>query len=149
MNPAGAAAQTAPAQGSGSPPVRTGRLLTTRLNVRDLAASLRFFSEGLGLREQSRFSPSKGSVEVSLGDPGDPLPAGIMLLNRESRTRPYDPGEWGTVVMQVKDVNAIANRVAGAGGKLVRPPGESSAAPVIVAVVEDPDGHQFELVQFK
>ena len=128
---------------------RTGRLLVTRLNVRDLAASLRFFSEGLGLREQGRFAPSKGTVEVTVGDPGNPLPGGIMLLHRESRTTPYNPGEWGTVVLEVKDVKATAASAVGAGGKLVRPPADSPAAPVIVAVVEDPDGHQFELVQFK
>ncbi|HEV3061321.1 MAG TPA: VOC family protein [Vicinamibacterales bacterium] len=128
---------------------RTGRLLVTRLNVRDLAASLRFFTEGLGLSEQSRFSPSKGSIEVTIGDRSNPLPAGIMLLHRESRTTPYDPGEWGTVVLEVKDVNVSAANAARAGGKLIRPPADSPAAPVIVAVVEDPDGHQFELVQFK
>ncbi len=128
---------------------RTGRLLLTRLNVRDLAASLRFFGEGLGLSEQSRFSPSKGSIEVTVGDPTNPLPAGIMLLYRESRTAPYEPGEWGTVVLEVRDVRASAANAARAGGKLVRPPADSSAAAVIVAVVQDPDGHQFELVQFK
>ena len=140
--------QTAGAQ-QPQAPKRTGRLLVTRLNVRDLAASLRFFSEGLGLKEQSRFSPSKGTIEVSLGDPAHPLPSPIMLLHRESSTTPVEPGHSWSIVIEVKDVKALAASVVRAGGKVVRPPGDVASAPVIVAVVEDPDGHHFELVQFK
>src|SRR5262249_30886820 len=147
--PIAAQAQGAKGGETPKPAARTGRLLVTRLNVRDLAVSLKFFAEGLGLTEQSRFSPSKGSIEVSLGDPSHPLPSTIMLINRESRTTPYDPGEWGPVVMEVKDVRTVAANAARAGGKLVRQPADSPAAAVITAVVQDPDGHQFELVQFK
>ncbi|MEQ1761070.1 MAG: VOC family protein [Vicinamibacterales bacterium] len=142
-------APSRPAAGAPSGNTRTGRLLLTRLNVRDLDASLRFFSEGLGLKEVSRFSPSKGTAEVSLGDPAHPLPSTIMLVHRESRTAPYSPGEWGTVVMEVRDVKLTADAVARAGGKVIRAPAGSAAAPVIVAFVADPDGHEFELVQFK
>lgn len=128
---------------------RQGRLLITRLNVRNLDAALRFFGDGLGLREQSRFSPSKGTTEVSLGEPSHPLPAAIMLLHRESRTTPYSPGDGANIVMEVKDVKAVAEAVTRAGGTVIRAPAGSAAAPVIVAVVADPEGHQFELVQFK
>ena len=144
-----AATPTSPAGAAGAGARRQGRLLVTRLNVRDLEASLRFFAEGLGLKEQSRFSPSKGTVEVTLGDTAHPLPSSIMLVHRESRTTPYSAGEWGTVVLEVKDVKAVAAAVAASGGKVERPPADSSAGPVIVSFVTDPDGHQFELVQFK
>ena len=128
---------------------RPGRLLITALNVRDLAAALRFFIDGLGMTEQGRHVPSKDVVEVTVGYPDNPLPAGIMLIHRKTRAAPYDRGEWGRIILEVKDVKATAASAGLAGGKLVRPPGDVASAPVIVAVVEDPDGHQFELVQFK
>jgi catechol 2,3-dioxygenase-like lactoylglutathione lyase family enzyme len=132
-----------------APGSRAGRLLLTRLNVRDLDVSLRFFAEGLGLREVGRLTPSKGTMEVSLGDPAFPLPSPIMLIHRSARATPYSPGEWGSVVMEVKDAAAATAAVVRAGGKVTRESAPSSAGPVIVAFVQDPDGHEFELVQFK
>ena len=128
---------------------RPGRLLITALNVRDLATALRFFTEGLGMTEQGRHVPSKDVVEVTVGYTDNPLPAGLMLIHRQTRTAPYERGEWGRIILEVEDVNATAASAVRAGGKLVRPPGDVASAPVVVAVVEGPDGHHFELVQFK
>ena len=127
---------------------RAGRLFITTLNVRDLGTALRFFTEGLGMREQSRHVPGKGVVEVSLGYSEEPR-LGLMLLHREAHTAPYERGEWGKVILEVKDLRATTERVSRAGGTVVRPPREVASAPVLNAIVEDPDGHTFELVQFK
>ena len=128
---------------------RSGRLFITTLNVRDLGAALRFFTEGLGMREQGRHVPGKGVVEVSLGYSDEPARTGLMLLHREAHTAPDERGEWGKVILEVKDLQATADNVVRAGGKVVRPPREVASAPVLNAIVEDPDGHTFELVQFK
>ena len=125
------------------------RLMNTTLNVRDLAASLRFFTEGLGMRERGRHVPSKGVTEVSLGYGDEGNGALIMLAHREARTTPYERGEWGRLIFEVVDVRATVDRVVRAGGKLARGAADVASAPVVVAIVEDPDGHQFELVQFK
>ncbi len=138
---------------AGQPPApggtRSGRLFITTLNVRDLSAALRFFTEGLGMRELGRHVPGKGVVEVSLGYGDEPARMGLMLLHREERTTPYERGEWGKVILEVKDLRATTESVARAGGTVVRPPREVASAPVLNAIVEDPDGHSFELVQFK
>ena len=128
---------------------RSGRLFITTLNVRDLSAALRFFTEGLGMREQSRHVPGKGVVEVSLGYSDEPARMGLMLLHREAHTAPYERGDWGKVILEVKNLRATTENVTRAGGKVVRAPREVASAPVLNAMVEDPDGHTFELVQFK
>lgn len=128
---------------------RNGRLFVTTLNVVDLSAALRFFVDGLGMREQGRHIPAKGVIEVSLGYADEPLRSGLMLLHRESQATPYQRGEWGKVILEVPDLQATTARVARAGGTIVRAVREVASAPVLNAIVEDPDGHVFELIQFK
>jgi predicted enzyme related to lactoylglutathione lyase len=101
------------------------------------------------MHERGRHIPADGVTEVSIGYTNEPQRAELMLAHRRARTTAYERGEWGRVILEVRDVRTTVMNVARAGGKLVRPPGDVESAPVIVAVVEDPDGHQFELVQFK
>jgi catechol 2,3-dioxygenase-like lactoylglutathione lyase family enzyme len=131
-------------------PTVTGKNLiySVGLNVEDMNRALKFFTEGLGMKERSRFAPSPGTLEVWVGY-GNDRESEIMLVSSNARTRPVDVGDWGRMVLYVTDVRAIADSVVKVGvGKIVRPPSAQPANKVTTLNLEDPDGHRLELVEF-
>jgi lactoylglutathione lyase len=128
----------------------TGKNLihSTGLNVADMDRALKFFIDGLGMTEQNRFAPSPATLEVWVGYANN-RESDIMLVHSKNRTGPVAVGEWGRMVLYVKDVRAMVDSVARAGvGKLLRGPSAQPANKVTTANVESPDGHRIELVQF-
>lgn len=131
----------------------TNRIINTTLNVRDLDRALKFYVEGLGMHEKNRRRASKDITELSLGY-GDNRLAELMLVHNRAQSALASeevrfPGSWGRIILEVKDLKATLENVAKAGGKVTRQPAPNATVPVIVGGAEDPDGHPFELVQFK
>jgi lactoylglutathione lyase len=138
----------------------SNRIINTTLNVADLDHALVFFTRGLGMHEKNRRVAGPGVTELSIGYSDEAGIPELMLVHSTrqgsgaSRTESAQPpspasADWGHVILQVKDVKTVCDRVAASGGKVIRAPAETASAPVIVAFVQDPDGHRFELVQFK
>ena len=128
---------------------RGDRIINTTLNVLDLDRAIKFFTEGLGMRVKGRRAASSTVTEVSIGYSEEPGRAELMLMHNKNRSAAYAPGEWGRIIIQVSDIAATADRVVKAGGKVVRPPTPIASAPYIVGMMEDPDGHAFEVIQPK
>ncbi len=144
----------AAAQGGRAAPAN--RIINTTLNVADLDRAMIFFSRGLGMHERGRRSAGPGVTEVSIGYSDDPRIPELMLVERRAGSTspapggtPPAPGGWGRVILEVKDINAIGESVVMHGGTLIRGARKAPSAPVITAIVEDPDGHRFELVQYQ
>jgi catechol 2,3-dioxygenase-like lactoylglutathione lyase family enzyme len=140
----------APASRDDRRPSVTGKNLiySTGLNVADLDRALKFFTEGLGMRERSRFAPSPTTLEVWVGY-GNDRESEIMLVYSKTRTAPIAGGDWGRMVLYVKDVRAMVDNVVKTGvGSVLRAPAAQPANKVTTAHVEDPDGHKIELVEF-
>src|SRR5262249_16860835 len=132
------------------------RIINTTLRVRDLDRALKFYVEGLGMHERNRRMASKDVTELSVGYSNDARVAELMLVHNKAQSAAASAeaqsaasSAWGHIILEVKDVKATIENVAKAGGKVIRQPCPTASVPVIVAFVEDPDGHQFELVQFK
>jgi lactoylglutathione lyase len=120
------------------------RYLHTMVRVRDLPAALRFFCEGLGLREIRRRDDEKGRYTlVFLGEhPSGDSPQ-IELTYNWDQTDPYSEGRnFGHVAYEVEDIYAACRRLIDCGYPISRPPRDGR-----MAFVRSPDAISVELLQ--
>jgi lactoylglutathione lyase len=119
------------------------------VRVKDLDASLRFYCEGLGLREMYRMENEKGRFTlVFLAAPGDADKAKERKAPLVELTFNWDPEDYqggrnfGHLAYQVDDIYAACQRLADLGVTINRPPRDGH-----MAFVRSPDGISVELLQ--
>ena len=119
------------------------RYLHTMIRVRDLPAALRFFCEGLGLRELRRRDNDKGRFTlVFLGEKDGDSPQ-IELTHNWDHTEPYTVGRnFGHVAYEVDDIYGACQRFIAAGYPISRPPRDGR-----MAFIRSPDLISVELLQ--
>lgn len=119
------------------------RYLHTMIRVRDLAAALRFFCDGLGLREIRRRDHDQGRFTlVFLGEGGGDGPQ-IELTHNWDQREPYGGGRnFGHLAYEVDDIYAACQRFADLGYVISRPPRDGR-----MAFVRSPDQISVELLQ--
>ena len=120
------------------------RYLHTMVRVRDLDAALRFFCEGLGLREIRRRDEERGRFTlVFLGlDPAADSPQ-VELTYNWDQSEPYTSGRnFGHVAYEVEDIYAACQRMMDLGYTINRPPRDGR-----MAFVRSPDLISVELLQ--
>jgi lactoylglutathione lyase len=112
------------------------------VRVTDLAASLRFYCEGLGLREVRRREVPQGRYTlVFLAAPGDE--AAQVELTHNWDPEAYTGGRnFGHLAYAVGDIYAACARLAALGVTVNRPPRDGR-----MAFVRSPDGISVELLQ--
>jgi lactoylglutathione lyase len=118
------------------------RYLHTMVRVTDLDASLRFYCDGLGLREVRRMENEKGRFTlVFLAAPGDEDAQVELTYN-------WDPEDYGIgrafghLAYEVDDVYATCQHLMNMGVTIHRPPREGR-----MAFVRSPDNISIELLQ--
>jgi lactoylglutathione lyase len=122
------------------------RYLHTMIRVRDLDAALRFFCEGLGLREVRRRDHEAGRFTlVFLAEPGAAAAdtPQLELTHNWDQTEPYSVGRhFGHVAYEVDDIHAACQRLVDLGYAISRPPRDGR-----MAFVRSPDQISVELLQ--
>lgn len=131
--------------------------LHAMVRVGDLDAAVRFFGEGLGLKEIRRNDYPQGRYTLAfLASPDDmarggfdgserPLPAGLPMveLTHNWDEREYAGGRnFGHLAYRVSDIYAACARFAAMGVTINRPPRDGR-----MAFVRSPDGISIELLQ--
>jgi lactoylglutathione lyase len=119
------------------------RYLHTMVRVRDLPAALRFFCEGLGLREMRRRDHEQGRFTlVFLGEHEGDSPQIELTYNWDQKD-PYSGGRnFGHVAYEVDDIYAACQRFIDLGYQISRPPRDGR-----MAFVRSPDLISVELLQ--
>jgi len=120
------------------------RYLHTMVRVLDLPAALRFFCDGLGLREIRRRDSEQGRFTlVFLGvDPDTDSPQ-IELTHNWDQAEPYGGGRnFGHLAYEVDDIYAACQRLLDLGYPISRPPRDGR-----MAFVRSPDLISVELLQ--
>ena len=119
------------------------RYLHTMIRVHDLAATLRFFCEGLGLRETRRKDNAAGKFTlVFLAAPQSP-DAEIELTHNWGSTEDYGSARnFGHLAFAVEDIYATCAHLAAMGVTINRPPRDGH-----MAFVRSPDNISIELLQ--
>ena len=118
------------------------RYLHTRVRVRDLEASLRFYVDALGLREVRRREVPQGRFTlVFLAAPESPDAEVELTFNWDDEA--YAGGRnFGHLAFEVDDIHSACERLQAHGVTINRPPRDGR-----MAFVRSPDGISIELLQ--
>lgn len=118
------------------------KYLHTMVRVTDLAQSLSFYCDKLGLREVRRTENEKGRFTlVFLAAPGDDEAQVELTYNWNPEA--YTGGRnFGHLAYEVDDVYAVCQRLADKGVTINRPPRDGR-----MAFVRSPDNISIELLQ--
>lgn len=132
--------------------------LHAMVRISDVDASLRFYCEGLGLKEVRRRDSEKGRFTlIFLASPDDlaragieadfdgALPAGLPMIELTYNWDPEDYSggrNFGHLAWRVADIYALCARLEGMGYVIHRPPRDGR-----MAFVKSPDGISIELLQ--
>jgi lactoylglutathione lyase len=118
------------------------KYLHTMVRVTDVAQSLRFFCDALGLKEVRRYESQEGRFTlIYLAAPGDEDAQVELTWN-------WDPEQYGIgrafghLAYQVDDIYAACQRLADHGVTILRPPRDGR-----MAFVRSPDQISIELLQ--
>jgi lactoylglutathione lyase len=119
------------------------KYLHSMIRVRDLDATLRFFREGLGLREVRRTDNASGKFTlVFLSAPESP-DAEIELTHNWGSTEDYGSARnFGHLAFRVDDIYATCAHLQAMGVTINRPPRDGH-----MAFVRSPDLISIELLQ--
>jgi len=123
------------------------RYLHTMVRVGDLDASLRFYCEGLGLRERRRMENAAGRFTLVFLSADETPDAEVELTfnwpNDDGATEDYGSARnFGHLAFRVDDVYATCARLQALGYTIHRPPRDGH-----MAFVRSPDLISVELLQ--
>lgn len=118
------------------------KYLHTMVRVTNLDASLRFYCDGLGLRELRRIDNDKGRYTlVFVAAPGDDAAQLELTYNWDPEA--YAGGRnFGHVAYRVENIYATCQRLLDLGVTINRPPRDGH-----MAFVRSPDGISIEILQ--
>ena len=119
------------------------KYLHTMIRVRDLDATLRFFCEGLGLREARRMDNPAGKYTLVFLAADETPEAEIELTYNWDSDEDYGSARnFGHLAFRVADIHATCARLQSMGYTIHRPPRDGH-----MAFVRSPDLVSVELLQ--
>jgi lactoylglutathione lyase len=119
------------------------KYLHTMVRVSDLDASLRFYCEGLGLKEVRRMENSAGRFTLVFLSADETPTAEIELTHNWDPEPEYGSSRnFGHLAFRVDDLYAVCERLQAMGYAINRPPRDGH-----MAFVRSPDLISIELLQ--
>jgi lactoylglutathione lyase len=124
------------------------RLLHTMLRVGDLARSVDFYTNVLGMRVLRTTDRPDQKYSLAFVGYGDEREQAVLELTYNYGVERYELGTaYGHVAIEVDDAKAACEAVRAKGGKVTREAGPVKGGTTVIAFVEDPDGYKIELIQ--
>jgi lactoylglutathione lyase len=124
--------------------------LHTMLRVRDLDASVNFYTKFLGMQELRRTEVPEGKYTLVFVGYGGEEDHTVLELTYNWGVDHYELGSaFGHLALGVPDIYATCEKLAAAGVKIPRPPGPVQFGTTVIAFIEDPDGYKIELIERK
>ena len=119
------------------------KYLHSMVRVRDLDASLKFYCEGLGLREVRRMDNPQGKFTLIFLSAPDSPEAEIELTHNWGSEEDYGSARnFGHLAFRVDDIHATCAHLQAMGVTINRPPRDGH-----MAFVRSPDLISIELLQ--
>ncbi|GAA4532922.1 lactoylglutathione lyase [Chelativorans composti] len=124
------------------------RIMHTMLRVKDLDASIRFYTEVLGMNLLRKLDFPEGKFTLAFVGYGPEEETAVLELTYNYDHGPYDLGSgYGHIALETKDIYATVEKLRAAGAQIVREPGPMKHGKTHIAFIKDPDGYMIELVQ--
>ncbi len=125
------------------------RYLHTMLRVRNLDASVDFYTRLMGMTELRRREVPDGKYTLVFVGYGDEASHTVLELTYNwGQDDGYDLGTgFGHLAIGAADVAATCAELRAAGVRITREPGPVKFGTTIIAFIEDPDGYKIELIQ--
>lgn len=124
--------------------------LHTMLRVRDLEASVKFYTGFLGMKELRRHEVPAGEYTLVFVGYGDETSHTVLELTYNWGKHDYEIGTaFGHLALGVPDIYATCDRLRESGVKITREPGPVKFGTTVIAFIEDPDGYKIELIERK
>ena len=130
------------------------RLLHTMVRVRDVDASLDFYTNLLGMKVRRRADYEDGRFSlIYLGYNDETEGAVLELTDNWDDHDPYSHGSgYGHIAIGADDIFALCEKLEAAGVNVTRAPGPlanpDGETHINIAFIEDPDGYKIELIQY-
>ena len=124
------------------------RILHTMIRVGDLARSIDFYTNALGMKllRQSDYPDGKFTLAFLGYGPEDTHPAIELTYNYGVGS--YEIGTaFGHIAIGVADIRAACDKIRAAGGRITREPGPMKHGTTVIAFATDPDGYKVELIE--
>lgn len=119
------------------------KYLHSMVRVRDLDASLKFYCDGLGLREARRRDVPQGRFTLVFLSAPDSPEAEIELTHNWDSNEAYGSARnFGHLAFRVDDIHALCSHLQAMGITINRPPRDGH-----MAFVRSPDLISIELLQ--
>ena len=130
---------------------RKFRFLHTMIRVKDLDASIDFYSRHLGMELLRKRDFPDGRFTLAFLGYGDEADNTVIELTHNwDQGEAYDQGNaFGHLAVAVPDVYATCADLEREGVKIPRPPGpmKFGGGTTAMAFIEDPVGYKIELIQ--
>jgi lactoylglutathione lyase len=124
--------------------------LHTMLRVRDLDASIKFYTSLLGMKELRRTDVPDGKYTLAFVGYGNEDSHTVLELTYNYGTDHYEIGTaFGHLALGVPDIYATCDKLRQAGVKISREPGPVKFGTTVIAFIDDPDGYKIELIERK
>lgn len=126
------------------------RVLHTMLRVGDLARSIEFYTEILGMRLLRQQDYPDGKFTLAFVGFAPESEQAVIELRYNYGVDRYELGTaFGHIALEVEDAYRACDEIRQRGGKVVRAAGPMKHGRTVIAFVEDPDGYRIELIQRK
>lgn len=123
------------------------RILHTMLRTGDLARSIQFYTEVLGMRLLRQKDYPAGKFTLAFLGYGDESDHTVIELTYNWGVDRYEIGTgYGHIAIEVDDVYQATAEVRHRGGKILREAGPMNAGTTLISFIEDPDGYPVELI---
>ncbi|MFP4155024.1 MAG: lactoylglutathione lyase [Halothiobacillaceae bacterium] len=123
------------------------RILHTMLRCGNLDASIKFYTEVLGMQLLRQKDYPEGKFTLAFLGYGPEEDSTVIELTYNWGVDHYDLGDgYGHIAIEVDDVYQATDEIRRRGGKILREAGPMNAGTTIIAFVEDPDGYPIELI---
>ena len=125
------------------------KYLHTMIRIKNVDESLKFFCEGLGLKETRRMEDEKGRYTlIFLAAPNDDKAEIELTYNWDKKSEDYELGDkYGHIAIGVKDIHLICQGLENNGCKVTTKPKTMKNSNTVLAFIEDPDGYKIELIE--
>lgn len=124
------------------------RILHTMIRVADLDQSIKFYTDGLGMKLLRKKDYPGGEFTLAFLGYEDESKAAAIELTYNWGTKDYSLGDsFGHIAIGSPDIYRLAEVIKKKGYQVTREPGPMKGGSTEIAFVKDPDGYMIELIQ--